>query len=64
MYLKIRSNLYDDKKGFVELVDAVGDDLTVVNSARVSFGRHKTRLAKKDKKHIKYLIEHRHTATL
>ena len=56
--------LYEDNKGFVELVDAVGDDLTVVNSARVSFGKHKTELDKKDKKLIKYLIEHKHTSTL
>ena len=64
MYLKIRSNLYDDKKGFVELVDAVGGDLTVVNSARVSFGKHKAKLDNKDKKLIKYLIKHKHTSTL
>jgi len=64
MYLKIRTNLYDDKKGFVELVDAVGDDLTVVNSARVSFGKHKAKLDNKDKKLIKYLIKHKHTSTL
>ena len=64
MYLKIRSNLYEDKKGFVELVDAVGDDLTVVNSARVSFGKHKAKLDNKDKKLIKYLIKHKHTSTL
>ena len=64
MYLKIRSNLYEDKKGFVELVDAVGDDLTVVNSARVSFGKHKAKLDDKDKKLIKYLIKHKHTSTL
>jgi len=56
--------LYEDSKGFVELVDAVGDDLTVVNSARVSFGKHKTELDKKDKKLIKYLIKHKHTSTL
>ena len=64
MYLKIKSNLYGDKKGFVELVDAVGDDLTVVNSARVSFGKHKAKLDDKDKKLIKYLIKHKHTSTL
>ena len=56
--------LYKDDKGFVELVDAVGDDLTVVNSARVSFGKHKTELEAKDKKLIKYLIKHKHTSTL
>ena len=64
MYLKIKSNLYGDKKGFVELVDAVGDDLTAVNSARVSFGKHKAKLDDKDKKLIKYLIKHKHTSTL
>ena len=60
----MKKRLYGDNIGFVELVDAVGDDLTVVNSARVSFGKQKTRLTKKDKKLIKYLIEHRHTSTL
>ena len=29
--------LYDDKIGFVELIDHMGTDLTIVNSARVSF---------------------------
>jgi len=42
----------------------MGDDLTIVNAARVSFGKHKTELDKKDKKLIKYLIDHRHTSTL
>ena len=28
-------------KGFVEVVDSLGSDLTVVNSARVSFGKRK-----------------------
>ena len=31
-------DLYGDGIGKVELVDAVGSDLTIVNSARVSFG--------------------------
>ena len=56
--------LYEDGKGFVGLVDAVGSDLSVVNSARVSFGKHKTELDEKDKKLIKYLIKHKHTSTL
>ena len=56
--------LYEDGKGFVELVDAVGSDLSVVNSARVSFGKHKTELDEKDKKLIKYLIKHKHISTL
>ena len=27
--------------GFVEVIDSLGSDLTVVNSARVSFGKRK-----------------------
>ena len=64
MLLKMKIPLYEDNKGFVELVDAVGSDLSVVNSARVSFGKHKTELDEKDKKLIKYLIKHKHTSTL
>jgi thymidylate synthase (FAD) len=62
--LKMNIPLYGDGKGFVELVDAVGSDLSVVNSARVSFGKHKTELDNKDKKLIKYLVKHKHTSTL
>jgi thymidylate synthase (FAD) len=46
--------------GFVELVDAMGSDLTVVNSARVSFGKRKTELSEGDRKLICYLAEHKH----
>lgn len=46
--------------GFVELIDSMGTDLTVVNSARVSFGKRKTALSEGDKKLIKYLAEHKH----
>ena len=42
----------------------MGTDLTVVNSARVSFGKNKTVLDEKDEKLIRYLIKHRHTSTL
>ena len=56
--------LYDDKIGSVSLVDHMGSDITVVNSARVSFGVEKNELDRKDKRLIRYLIRHRHTATL
>tara|TARA_Y100000034_G_C6895627_1_gene412835 strand:+ start:266 stop:988 length:723 start_codon:yes stop_codon:yes gene_type:complete len=59
-----RIELYDDGIGVVEYVQHAGDDLTVVNSARVSFGKHKSKLDDKDEKLIKYLIKHRHTSTL
>ena len=56
--------IYDDGIGKVEYVDHVGNDLTIVNSARVSFGTHRTELDEKDHKLIRYLIRHRHTSTL
>ena len=56
--------LYDDKIGSVELVQFMGEDITIVNSARVSFGVHKEKLDAKDKKLIHYLMKHRHTSTL
>lgn len=56
--------LYGDGVGRVDYVDHVGTDLTIVNSARVSFGTHKSELDDKDKKLIRYLIKHKHTSTL
>lgn len=56
--------LYDDNIGKVELVQHMGEDITVVNSARVSFGVHKDQIDEKDKKLIKYLVKHKHTSTL
>jgi thymidylate synthase (FAD) len=41
----------------------MGNDLTIVNAARVSFGKHKQELDNKDKKLINYLVDHRHTST-
>ena len=57
-------HIYDDGVGSVSLVDSMGSDLTVVNSARVSFGVNKEELDAKDKKLVNYLIKHRHTSTL
>jgi len=59
-----RIELYGDGIGCVEYVQHMGTDLTVVNSARVSFGKQKDELDEKDSKLIKYLMEHRHTSTL
>lgn len=55
--------LYDDNIGKVELVAHMGTDLTIVNSARVSFGKEKSELDEKDKKLISYLVSHKHTST-
>ncbi|MEC7116941.1 MAG: FAD-dependent thymidylate synthase [Actinomycetota bacterium] len=59
-----RIDLYGDSIGAVDYVSHMGTDLSVVNSARVSFGKHKEVLDDKDRKLIKYLIKHRHTSTL
>jgi thymidylate synthase (FAD) len=56
--------IYGDGIGRVDYVNHMGDDLTVVNSARVSFGVEKDELDGRDKKLINYLIKHRHTSTL
>ena len=55
--------LYNDDIGRVDLIDHMGSDLTIVNSARVSFGVTKDQLDNRDKKLIKYLVKHRHTST-
>ena len=56
--------LYGDGIGKVQLIESYGSDKSVVNSARVSFGKHKEELDERDKKLINYLIKHRHTSTL
>jgi thymidylate synthase (FAD) len=48
-------------KGWIELQDMMGDDLAIVNAARVSFlGESKG--PEKDKKLLFYLLRHRHTS--
>lgn len=49
-------------KGFVNLVDHMGSDLSVVNSARVSFGKRTDTMRPRDKKLINYLWEHEHSS--
>lgn len=56
--------LYEDGIGSVSLVDYMGSDITVVNSARVSFGDTKSVMDARDRKLVRYLIKHRHTSTL
>ena len=47
-------------KGFIEVVDSLGNDLTVVNSARVSFGKRKKYWDKSDRRLCMYLAKHKH----
>ena len=46
--------------GFVRLDDCMATDLSVVNSARVSFGRRKTEMSEADEGLIRFLMRDRH----
>jgi thymidylate synthase (FAD) len=48
-------------KGWIELQDMMGDDLAIVNAARVSF-MGESKGAERDKKLLFYLMKHRHTS--
>jgi thymidylate synthase (FAD) len=56
----IKKIMMNDGIGFVECLDKFGDDLTVVNAARVSFNKESNSLTDGDKKLIKYLANHDH----
>ena len=47
-------------KGYIEVVDSLGDDLTPVNAARVSFGGRSKDFTDKDRRLSKFLIKHKH----
>ncbi len=49
-------------RGFVKLVDHMGTDLSVVNAARVSFGKRKESFDDKDAALVRYLAAHEHTS--
>jgi len=48
-------------KGFVRLVDYMGDDSSIVQAARVSYGKG-TKTKRADRELIRYLMRHRHTS--
>lgn len=49
-----------DNIGYIELLSSFGDDLTVVNTARVSFHKESTELKDNDTKLINYLARNNH----
>jgi thymidylate synthase (FAD) len=51
-----------DSVGFVECLEVFGDDLTVVNAARVSFDKVSDSLSRADEKLIAYLAKHEHVS--
>lgn len=46
----------------VELLSHFGDDLMIVNVARVSYGKEVLKFEEKDAKLINYLVNHGHTS--
>lgn len=54
----MKKNLLDH--GFVELLDVMGDDLTIVNAARVSYGNRKEVFALDDVLLLNYLAKEKH----
>jgi thymidylate synthase (FAD) len=53
-------NVLDE--GYVRLVDVLGDDLAVVNAARVSYDKESTEFTDKDAKLINFLLREKHTS--
>lgn len=51
-----------DCVGFVERLEVFGSDLTVVNSARVSFNKESTQLSQQDRRLLSYLAKHDHVS--
>jgi thymidylate synthase (FAD) len=48
--------------GYVRLVDTLGNDLSVVNAARVSYDKESAEFESRDEKLIKFLIRENHTS--
>ena len=51
-------------KGYVRLVDTLGNDLSIVNAARVSYDKESEEFTDKDVKLINFLIREEHTSPL
>ncbi len=48
-------------KGFIRLIDVMGEDSSIVQAARVSYGKG-TKSVREDRGLIRYLMRHRHTS--
>lgn len=49
-------------EGYVRLVDTLGDDLSIVNAARVSYDKESNEFTERDSKLIKFLLREKHTS--
>lgn len=54
--------LYNDSIGYCQTLDYMGNDLSIVNSARVSFDVMHKELEARDEKLIHYLYKNKHTS--
>lgn len=60
---KYKDGIKVGPSGFVRLVDVMGDDSSIVQAARVSYGAG-TKTVSEDEGLIRYLVRHRHTTPL
>lgn len=51
-------------QGWIGLVDKMGTEASIVNAARVSFGKMRSEMDERDIKLLRYLLENRHTTPL
>lgn len=56
--------VFKDHIGFIELIDSMGNDLSIVNAARVSLGNKSEEFTNRDAKLIRYLLENSHSSPL
>jgi thymidylate synthase (FAD) len=54
----------NDNIGSVQLIEHMGSDLTIINDARVSYGKQKKEIEPNDVKLIDYLLKHQHYSPL
>lgn len=54
----------NDQIGSIELIEFMGSDLTIINDARVSYGKQKDNFDLKDLNLLDYLIKHEHYSPL
>ncbi len=53
-----------DGQGWVGLIDHLGSEISIVNAARVSFGKLREEMDDRDHVLLEYLIDNRHTSPL
>jgi len=58
----MNSDPLNDSKSHIEILEVMGDDLTVVNAARVSFAKESTEMRPQDERLISYLAKHNHNS--